>query len=461
MSRLLVGLPPAHRVYQSCIISGYNYRHNGSYSLARLTPRQHRRLNYQKVDVKEDVSGTLKPTTTRIGSSTLNANLKKAVGDFDTHLDAMTRLTPESVQAIRRLCAHVPPKSNYELMPLSRRAAVLLLLFPDVQGRLKVVLTLRSELLRNFAGQVALPGGKADSLTETPQETARREAYEEIGLPLPTHNFVLSVPVTPSQSADPLKKKHYRFQITHLAELPCSLSKTNIAVRPCVALLLPTGVGVADGGGPVVGPTAEGIPNLDVDFDMDIESLLIPRLDPKEVAAVFSVPLEAFLSKDYNPFQDATSKSATTPSQSPPTKWYSGKLHNWYGRDWYMHEFMAPVWAHHAAMAGGDNTSKAAARAGYNDKLLQPEEAALLVKNRKGDDKWQIQVKYYRVWGMTAKILIDAARIAYARQPEFECLEGYGDEDMIFALYEHGMLRTERKHGEEYAVVEMFTKGNL
>lgn len=45
-------------------------------------------------------------------------------------------------------------------VPLSRRAAVLLLLFPDVQGSLRVVLTLRSELLRNFAGQVALPGGK-------------------------------------------------------------------------------------------------------------------------------------------------------------------------------------------------------------------------------------------------------------------------------------------------------------
>ena len=46
-------------------------------------------------------------------------------------------------------------------VPLSRRAAVLLLLFPDIQGNLRAVLTLRSEHLRNFAGQVALPGGKS------------------------------------------------------------------------------------------------------------------------------------------------------------------------------------------------------------------------------------------------------------------------------------------------------------
>lgn len=49
-------------------------------------------------------------------------------------------------------------------------------------------------------------------------------------------------------------------------------------------------------------------------------------------------------------------------------------------------------------------------------------------------------VTRYRVWGMTARILIDAARIAYAREPEFEHNRQPGDEEMITALREMGRL---------------------
>lgn len=37
---------------------------------------------------------------------------------------------------------------------------MLILLFPDREGELKVVLTVRAKTLRNYAGQVALPGGE-------------------------------------------------------------------------------------------------------------------------------------------------------------------------------------------------------------------------------------------------------------------------------------------------------------
>ena len=59
-------------------------------------------------------------------------------------------------------------------------AAVLVGLVQREHG-LSVLLTRRSDSLRNHTGQVAFPGGKCDP-GETPWETALREAQEEIGL---------------------------------------------------------------------------------------------------------------------------------------------------------------------------------------------------------------------------------------------------------------------------------------
>jgi 8-oxo-dGTP pyrophosphatase MutT (NUDIX family) len=62
----------------------------------------------------------------------------------------------------------------------ARPAAVLAPIVPRPEG-LMVLLTLRSAKLRSHSGQVAFPGGKIDA-GETPQETALREAAEEVGL---------------------------------------------------------------------------------------------------------------------------------------------------------------------------------------------------------------------------------------------------------------------------------------
>ncbi|MFI4935578.1 MAG: NUDIX hydrolase [Caulobacterales bacterium] len=59
-------------------------------------------------------------------------------------------------------------------------AAVLVGLVEREEG-LSVILTRRSDNLRNHTGQIALPGGRCDP-GETPWETALREAEEEIGL---------------------------------------------------------------------------------------------------------------------------------------------------------------------------------------------------------------------------------------------------------------------------------------
>ena len=272
-------------------------------------------------------------------------------------------------------------------------------------------------------------------------------------MPLPTHNIVLPAPVSVPKKDDGARElqkqeQQLRFSITHLTELPCSLSRINMIVRTVVAVLLPS---------PSVGGhmdlTHDALASMSV--PPDLESVLIPRLDPKEVSAVFTVPLEAFLSETYNP-------EYLFPPSPTSEKWHTGNLVNWLGRDRYMHEFMAPVWAHRVATAG----SKRATRAGYNDKLLTAEEEATLrregLKKQQGEEGVEENILiHYRIWGMTAKILLDAARIAYAREPDFDCLQEKGDEHMIATLWDRGMLRGDRQHGEEFVVREVLRKGNL
>ena len=46
----------------------------------------------------------------------------------------------------------------------------------------------------------------------------------------------------------------------------------------------------------------------------------------------------------------------------------------------------------------------------------------------------------FRVFGMTARILVDAARVAFGREPVFEHNSHFGDEDLIGRLITEGRL---------------------
>lgn len=73
--------------------------------------------------------------------------------------------------------------------PAGMRAAVLVPLYED-GGDLRLILTRRHEDMPTHAGDVVFPGGMIEAGDSGPEETARREAWEEIGLP-PDHVEVI------------------------------------------------------------------------------------------------------------------------------------------------------------------------------------------------------------------------------------------------------------------------------
>ncbi|KAH9873785.1 hypothetical protein IAQ61_004412 [Plenodomus lingam] len=322
---------------------------------------------------------------------------------------ATMALSQSSIQALNRLRTYTPPPTQWYNCPLTRRAAVLILLFPDRHGDLKVVLTMRSAQMRNYAGQAALPGGKADTLQESPWDTARREAYEEIGLPM---------------SDDKLRG----FSVEHLCELPTNLAKTELGVRPCVAFLRPSNL-----------PSDNSTPTSQAD-DVSVEERLIPRLDPKEVAAVFTAPFHNFLCKKWE-----GDGPGPVQKNGKPEKWYRGAWTDWHESRWRMHNFYIPrppplptsILRNPAKSAQTLTSYSSTDKAHPEGDDPRPEPSAL-------DD-----LTAFRVFGMTARILVDAARVAYGEEPQFEHNSHHGDEDMIGRLLKMGRLSEKGQKGEE------------
>lgn len=148
---------------------------------------------------------------------------------------------------------------NESLDPLQYRASVLIPLSVDPKtSKLHVHLTQRSHKLRSHAGEVSFPGGKKDDLDGDDVETALREAMEEINL--------------------------LQSQVAILGSLEVTVSRGLLLVTPIVGL-------------------------IDDNFE--------PEMNEHEVAAVFKVELESFLSASDHEHEDVS----------------------WLGSMWRMHRF--------------------------------------------------------------------------------------------------------------------------
>ncbi|NAS30211.1 NUDIX domain-containing protein [Flavobacteriaceae bacterium R38] len=108
--------------------------------------------------------------------------------NFDIFLNAVSKITNLPLPG---------QESHYKMAPLSRvrelkakalekgdsrKAAVLMLCYPDEANQTRFVLILRKKYPGVHSNQVAFPGGKIEENDKTLQETALREANEEVGV---------------------------------------------------------------------------------------------------------------------------------------------------------------------------------------------------------------------------------------------------------------------------------------
>jgi len=72
------------------------------------------------------------------------------------------------------------PRRKLDPPPDARDSSVLILLFPNEENNLELILTVRTGHI-DHGGQISLPGGRSDE-DESAIETALREAEEEVGI---------------------------------------------------------------------------------------------------------------------------------------------------------------------------------------------------------------------------------------------------------------------------------------
>lgn len=276
--------------------------------------------------------------------------------------------------------------SIWHKVPVTRRSAVMVLLFLGNEGELRVILTKRSRQLKNFSGHISLPGGKADNGLESEFQCARREMDEEIGIS--RHNAYL--------------QSEFGFALDELKTLPSYLARTFLAVAPCV-----------------------GYVNWKEDVEHTERRLRNLVLNPGESASVFSVPLRDFLQPKSERFQ---SKECLKQSHIR-TKWA--------GLPWNLRSFVFPV---------------------YNKNevnwLQEIEDLSSASEDETHEDQ-EFDVRTRNCWGLTANILHDVAEIVYNGRDAV-----VGEEDLIYSLYNHGQMQTQKRTDFEKKLINN-TKGSL
>ena len=93
----------------------------------------------------------------------------------------------------------VPPfrqellKKQEKAIKQAKHAGVLALFYPDEKEQTKFVLILRNTYKGVHSAQVAFPGGKLEDQDTSLQDTALRETFEEVGVPIETVQIVKKI----------------------------------------------------------------------------------------------------------------------------------------------------------------------------------------------------------------------------------------------------------------------------
>ena len=103
--------------------------------------------------------------------------------NIDTVRCALTLPNFDALEAQRKMSPSIRAVKRPEHLEGQARLAATLLLLYSIHDRLHFVLTRRPDTFKNHAGQISLPGGRHEA-HETYQQTALRETYEEIGIPI-------------------------------------------------------------------------------------------------------------------------------------------------------------------------------------------------------------------------------------------------------------------------------------
>ncbi|KAF9902872.1 hypothetical protein EC991_004492 [Linnemannia zychae] len=277
----------------------------------------------------------------------------------------MHQLNQKSAEALMNLRNYVCPPDNYQT---NTRSAVLVALLPNAHGDLEVIITSRASSLRTNAGDSAFPGGKRDPEDVDLIATAKREAMEEVSLPDSASEFITFFP--------PVLSRHMQ----------------------------------------VVTPVIAYCPTLTT---TDLFKVLSPN--PSEVSAIFTVPLELFLSPrpgEYDYFDMSwlmaehrvhrfercgTENFYITPSKTSPTLTDLSKQENTSSED-----SSSSHWFSYSN--DGDESA-----------------AAEVDRSKVG----------WHVYGLTAGILIEVASVAFNRQPDFQVFAAgqIADHDSIASWY--------------------------
>ncbi|VVT45435.1 uncharacterized protein SAPINGB_P000749 [Magnusiomyces paraingens] len=172
--------------------------------------------------------------------------------------------------------------------------------------------------------------------------------------------------------------------IVDVARFPAYLSRNLLAVAPSIAYV-PS---------PAQIPPLYGLPDVLPD---DLDEVLRAG---GEVGEVFSVPLRYFLY-----LHPPGSTPGAPPGRKPPvTPWYTGGDAIWGGLSWWMHHFAV----------------------------------------RRRVNKLPGEPAHFSVWGLTARILLDVARVGYAQVPEMRHTHNIGDEALLEALVSGGYMAVPR-----------------